>query len=277
MHEAQLHQENCFITLTYRNTGTEPAGQPSDKTRIGRPRKAQSAYRGKTLPSEVSLDYADFQRFLKRTRTRYARTPIRFYVAGEYGEDFQRAHFHACLFGINFEDRTYLAKTERGDTLYTSKILEDLWGLGQCTVNDLTFESAAYAARYCTKKITGPTAEEHYKVVDVSTGEIFNKTPEFSRMSLKPGIGANWISRFHGDVYSHDKMILRGGLESRPPRHYDIVYERINPEHFATIKERRRQQAEAEYERNPTDQTRPRREDRNTVAHAKLNLKRRKL
>ena len=36
-------------------------------------------------------------------------------------------------------------------------------------------------------------------------------------MSLKPGIGAEWIKRYNKDVYPRDVVIARGH-EPKPPR-----------------------------------------------------------
>ena len=42
----------------------------------------------------------------------------------------------------------------------------------------MTFESAAYVARYVMKKVTGDAAEAHYTTVNVETGEDFSR-PHF--------------------------------------------------------------------------------------------------
>nr|QJB20072.1 MAG: replication initiator protein [Microvirus sp.] len=144
VHESKLHAENCFITLTYD------------------PKKVPPAEAGE-LPADTSLNYRHFQLFMKRLRKRFPEKNIRFYMCGEYGENFGRAHFHACIFGLDFPDKTKWKKG-KGDniTLYRSKILEELWTYGFSSVGTVTFESAAYVARYITKKITGEAAESHY-------------------------------------------------------------------------------------------------------------------
>jgi hypothetical protein len=207
MHEASLHDQNCFITLTYDNDH---------------------------CPSDRSLNYGDFQRFMKRFRKKFKGSTIRFYMAGEYGEKFERPHFHACIFGFNFPDLTLWKRTPSGALIYRSKSLEDLWPFGYSSVGDVTFESAAYVARYVMKKRTGKGIGDHYETTDMETGEIKDRVPEFNRMSLKPGIGANWFKRYHTDIYPHDYVVVNG-RETRPPKFYDKKFAEQFPEEFEQL------------------------------------------
>ena len=93
-------------------------------------------------------------------------------------------------------------KEASGATLYRSDTLESLWTYGFSSIGDVTFESAAYVARYVMKKVTGDAAESHYTVVDPETGEITVRTPEFNKMSLRPGIGAGWFDKYSSTCLS---------------------------------------------------------------------------
>lgn len=202
MHEASLYDANAFVTLTYDN---------------------------EHLPEYNSLDYRHFQLFMKRLRKRFAPTIIRFYMCGEYGDDFSRPHYHACLFNCHFPDKRRLSAASGGATLYSSDILSSLWPFGFASIGDVTFESAAYVARYVMKKVTGDAAEEHYTTVDPETGEISSRVPEFNKMSLRPGIGAAWFDKYHADVYPRDYVVCRGS-ESKPPRFYDKMFYKKFPD-----------------------------------------------
>lgn len=190
VHEASLHDFSSFVTLTYCDSSL----------------------------SSWSLVYRDFQLFMKRLR-RTGRT-VRFYMAGEYGDSFSRPHFHACLFGCFFPDRVFYRDLPSGSRLYRSSELERLWPHGFSSIGDVTFESAAYIARYCMKKITGDAAREHYEYLDPVTGEISQRVPEFNRMSLKPGIGAGWLEKFRDEVYPRDEVRMNG-VVMKPPKYYD--------------------------------------------------------
>lgn len=205
LHESSLHDQNSFITLTYDDDH---------------------------LPEGGSLVYSDFQKFLKRLRKR-AGVPIRFYMGAEYGELFKRPHYHACIFGYDFPDRVYFKKTSSGEKIYTSKILESLWPYGHTSVGNVTFESAAYIARYCVQKVNGDKAEEHYRVVD-SDGVVSYRVPEFNHMSLKPGIGARWLEKYKTDVYPRDYVVIRG-VKTKPPKYYDRLFESWDAGEFSEI------------------------------------------
>lgn len=202
VHENQMHDFSSFITLTYDD---------------------------ENVPVDYSLRYVDFQLFMKRLRARVTRarqrmtlTDVRFYMCGEYG-DLGRPHFHALLFGVFFNDRKFWRLLPSGSNLYTSDELDSLWPYGFTSIGDVTFESAAYVARYVVKKITGPAAFEHYKRVSPD-GEVYWVVPEFTHMSLKPGIGAAWFDKFRKEVYPSDRVVIRG-REMRPPRYYDRLVE----------------------------------------------------
>ena len=204
MHEAQMHTDNVFITLTYDN---------------------------EHLPENSDLCYQDFQLFMKRLRKQKGK--VRFYMAGEYGEQFGRPHFHACLFGCKFDNLESLG-TKGKEEIFRSPELEALWPHGYSSIGNVTFESAAYVARYIMKKITGDQAKDHYKFINAQTGEVFKRTPEFNRMSLKPGIGASWYEKYQDDVYPHDEVIVRG-RKQRPPRYYDKKLKETNPDLWEEI------------------------------------------
>ena len=212
MHEAQMHEENCFITLTYNQ---------------------------ENLPHDNSLDHSHFQRFLKRLRKSLPHKQIRFYMAGEYGSNFGRPHYHACIFGWSPTDKKLFKRTKSGSNIYTSEHLERCWSLknkitgayepiGFSSVGDVTFESAAYVARYIVSKQTGKIDPNHYHWCDLQTGELKFMKPEYNRMSLRTAVGKEWYKRYKSDVYPHDYVVVRG-KKMKPPKYYDKLYQNDNP------------------------------------------------
>lgn len=233
MCEAQLHgSQNAFVTLTY-----------SD-------------------PAPLSLDYRHYQSFLKRLRAR-SRVRIRFIAVGEYGEQTLRPHFHALLFGFDFPDKVYFKKSVEGN-LYTSAMLTETWGRGHCLTGAVTFESAAYVARYCMKKINGEAAEQHYTRVD-QYGEVHQVEPEMLRCSLKPGIGAEWVNRYLGDVKHDGKIVSRGQLVN-VPRYFRKLIQELDGEAWENIEYLRERDAY----KFAADRTRAREDVKETVAKARV-------
>lgn len=193
VHESKSHDRNCFITLTYSD----------DK-----------------LPNFESLEKDSLQRFFKRLRK--AGFQFRYYACGEYGDSTNRPHYHALLFGIDFsEDRKLHTQTGQGNVLYVSKTLESIWGNGFCTISEFNYQTAAYVARYVMKKQTGRNAIEsaRYSRVNLGTGETFQVAPEFAVMSLRPGLGADWYSRYKKDAFPSD-FLISDGKKHPVPRYY---------------------------------------------------------
>jgi len=209
IHEAKMHKNNCFITLTYDN---------------------------EHLPKGKTLKKRDFQLFIKRLRKKHGKG-IRYYHCGEYGDRTQRPHYHACLFGFDFKD-----KKAWKDNLYTSRTLEQLWPMGFSTIGNVTFESAAYVARYILKKQYGTKAIEHYNVINKSTGEIINeREPEYTTMSRRPGIGATFYEKYKDQIERTGEIVINE-KRIRTPRFYDLRIEKNNPEAYKKIKTKRKKQ-----------------------------------
>lgn len=196
VHEAAMHERNCFVTLTY---------SPE------------------SLPADGSLNVKHWQKFAKRLRKNVGK--FRFFHCGEYGDRNLRPHYHACIFGMDFSDDRRLWSKSGVNRLYVSDSLSDTWKLGFATVGSLTYESAAYVARYVMKKRTGPQAAEHYERVNPETGEVFSVVPEYVTMSRRPGIGATWFEKYVDDVFPRDEVVYQG-RKFRVPRYYDDLLER---------------------------------------------------
>jgi hypothetical protein len=264
MAEQQTNEEkglySCFITLTYDDEHYNP-----------------------------SLNKEDFRDFMKRLRSFHKRwkwkpskaefqprpvdeTPskIRYFHCGEYGDLKGRPHHHACIFGYDFPDKETLEVSESGHTLYTSLALEELWTNGLHSIGDLTWESAAYVARYTTKKVTGELAESYYTQVDEGTGEILRLVPEFCTMSRRPGIGREWLEKYGREVRVNDR-ITKGGKHNRVPRYFDKELDRTDPEALLEIKRKRISSAK-EHE---ADNTLKRLRDRAKVKTAQVSTLRR--
>jgi hypothetical protein len=260
MHEAQCHSENAFITLTY---------APEH------------------IPSDHSIHKEELQKFFKRLRKEIG-VKIRYFACGEYGTQKNRPHYHAIIFGYDFPDKRVYTKTKNGDLLYRSDTLEKVWTKGYSLIGNVTFESAAYVARYVMKKRKGKNKDddisEHYRILDEETGEQYQLEPEFCLMSRRPGIGREWLEKFKGDT-EKDFITLRG-KKMKLPKYYDSIKEQetvikemsritgSNREYspkMESVKNKRREAAELNKEDNTLERLQVKRE----VKEAQLsNLKR---
>ena len=247
-HEAMMYPENCFITLTY---------APEH------------------LPKNGVLVKEHAEKFMKDLREKYryekGKTGIRSFGCAEYGykcktcgknkidcykankekydhewnPTFGRPHYHLCLFNHDWSDKKLLY-SKKGNNYYKSQELEELWGRGITVTTDMTWETAAYVGRYVTKKIKGKGAEKkdelgltHYEELDPTTGEIIQKPPERSIcISRMPGLGKPWFDRYYKDCYPGDQIKLRGKT-FRPPKYYDDLYEKLDPEDMKRVKIKR--------------------------------------
>lgn len=215
MHEASLYQNNCSITLTYND---------------------------ENLPENGSLDIRHVQNFFKAFRREQGK--VRYFLCGEYGENYYRPHYHILLFGYDFQDKQLRRVTPQGNRVYTSDILAKLWKFGFHEIGNLSYESAAYAARYCMKKVLGKDAEKFY--------ESLGKKPEFTTMSK--GIGREHAEKYLDSIYHEDCVVIKG-KKQKPPKYYDKILEEIDKNKFDMIKLNRNIAMQQMQEKNPAEFT----------------------
>lgn len=154
MLEAVQRTDNCFITLTYDEDHLPPGG---------------------------SLAPEEARNWLKRFRKSVAPSRIRYYLVGEYGDQTHRPHYHAAIFGYpscSCASQPFVRRRTAHCAICDN--VRSTWGLGEVFVGTLEVHSAQYIAGYVTKKMTAP-----------GDPRLNGRYPEFARMSLRPGIGAD--------------------------------------------------------------------------------------
>ncbi|AXH73360.1 MAG: replication initiator protein [Microviridae sp.] len=201
MHEVRCFDVSSFVTLTYADC---------------------------SLPTAGTLVKRDLQLFMKRLR-KVRPVGLRFFACGEYGERTFRPHYHLLLFNTDFADKRFYKTSSTGFDLFKSDELRGLWPAGDNIIGGVTFESAAYVARYCLKKITGPEAEAHYA----------GREREFTVMSRRPGIGLSFFEKHGPEMYRHDSAIM-SGREVALPRYYDTKFEAVDSVEYDRVKVDRR-------------------------------------
>ena len=227
VHEASLHPKSSFVTLTYED---------------------------RHLPPNGTLVKKHVQDFLKRLRF-FSDHPLRYYLCGEYGTESGRPHYHICLFGEDFShDRKKWKTTREGFVYYNSPSLSDRWPFGHAVIADLNFETAAYTARYVTKKITGEKADAHYE----------GRIPEFSLMSRRPGVGDGWAQKNSSDL-ENGLCWSNGGIQKIPK----FYQKKLTSKKYKNHKYKQKKEAQKKLK-----QTNPYVLD--TVQKSKFNLKNKK-
>ncbi len=183
VHEAQIHDDNIFLTLTY-----------SDEN----------------LKSPW-LDYSDFQKFMKKLR-KTVQQKLNYVVTGEYGDISKRPHWHAIIFNYRPHDTEYYYTSDGGDRVYTSKIIDKIWQKNDPEkvpnqIGSVTIDSAGYVARYAAKKLTHGQDQDHdYHPI--------HKT------SSKRAIGRTWIEKYYKRTFENGNVILPDGTPTKIPRYY---------------------------------------------------------
>jgi len=115
-HESGYWSKKSFITLTYDD---------------------------EHMPEDKGIHKRDLQLWLKRLRKEIGKE-IKYYACGEYGEKFDRPHYHVIAFGVGVGSLDIVQKT---------------WEKGFVKIGTVTKDSIQYVAGYVRKKLSGEAAE----------------------------------------------------------------------------------------------------------------------
>lgn len=234
--EAQQYEYNSFVTLTY-----DPEHLPPLKPVV-------DVNTGEVFewPSLVPEDLTKFMKDLRRYYSyHYNYDNIRFYSCGEYGDEYGRPHYHLLLFNLPVFDKVYWFTNHEHEKIYISDTLSKIWGKGIVTIGEVTWNSAAYVARYVVKKQKGTTKG----LVDLPGKRLVQGIqPEFVRMSRAPGIAWKYYDEHKNQFYETDEIVIsvRGKARAiKPPRYFDKLYDIDceDPFKMREIKEKRAESA----------------------------------
>lgn len=199
--EASLYESNCFVTLTYNNDWV-PAHGVSKK---------------------------HLQKFIKDLRNEFG-SGIRYFAVSEYGTENFRPHYHLIIFNFFPDDAVEVSPSKYGGMNYFSRKLMALWKKGFVSIGDVSFNSCAYVARYCQKKIAA---------VGQDLGLVQNK--EFTLMSRRPGIGYKYFEEHYDSLVDTDLIYAHIGDKYKVSsnRYFDKLIERVDPSKLLELKSQR--------------------------------------
>ncbi|QCS36620.1 replication initiator protein [Capybara microvirus Cap3_SP_539] len=170
IHENSLWQDSCFITLTYSDDNLP-------LTNCGK----------------MTLFKPDFQNFMKRLRFRVS-SPIKYYACGEYGDNGNRPHYHAIIFGMSCKDlRDFMI----------------CWDKGFVTVKPVNAQRCRYVCGYIQKKI-----RKNPKEYQSAYGCL---QPPFQLMSR--GLGLGYLEKNREEYWLTCRNTLNG-VPLSIPRYY---------------------------------------------------------
>lgn len=165
MHEKKFHDRATFITMTYDD---------------------------EHLPKGENLSKRDVQLFLKRLRKKIFPRLTRYFIAGEYGDQNDRPHYHGVLFGVD--------KSE-------ADMLREVWQNGFVYCGTVTEDSCTYVGKYIMKKLLGSSSINY----DLSGVE-----PEFSLKSNRPGIGGKYAEKYLDEMSNRGFNYVKGNKAPLP-------------------------------------------------------------
>lgn len=234
--ESLYYKHNYFITLTYDEDHITIPDYIETENDITYTELEELQWKGILIPKEFTQFMKNIRQIFKRE---FNHDGIRFIGCGEYGGEGKRPHYHLILFNAPFPTESFYQPRINWEknVYYQNELIERAWTCGISNISEANWNNIAYTARYITKKVNGKESAEYYAI----QGQI----PEFLRTSRNPGIARNYYEDHKKEIYEHDQILIKtkdGSHYVKPPKYYDRLMEKEDPELMKYIKEQRRKQ-----------------------------------
>lgn len=182
-----------------------------------------------------SLIKRSVQLFIKRLRKAISPQKIKYYAVGEYGDLFERPHYHLIIIGWtpDSSDLIMVGEDSHGHKRWRSKFIQNVWPYGFNTVGNASGESVDYCTGYVQKKLTGQFAQKAYG----------SKVPPFALISQ--GLGARYVDTFQ-DKLNEDLYCVHKGNKVNLPRYY-MNRMRVDKARLEELRLKREQEKEVKY------------------------------
>lgn len=229
--EAKQYTNNYFLTLTYDPENiTIPDYTINEKT--GEIYENNGWWQGTLVKKDLQTFIKSLRKYFERE---YNHQGMKYYAAGEYGELNERPHYHIILMNTPELEQHYIGSNEKGN-YHSNYRIEQIWHKGFITLENVTWDTIAYTAGYCQKKMFGELREEYYK----QKGQL----PVFAQMSRRPGIGRKYFEKNYKSIYECDEIINSKGMPVRPPSYFDRLMDAGEHDFMQSLKQKRTENAE---------------------------------
>lgn len=219
--ESMTHEHNWFLTLTYDEEHVPGINRETGEIFHGFGMYEVHDGEFKQVMTLEPDDFTTFKESLNKKLRRAGKEPIRYYMCGEYGSTTFRPHYHVIAFNLELQESEmeFMFVNKEHQPIYKCQWLEDLWGKGIVRIGAVTWNSAAYVARYIMKKQNGKLGEERKRKI----GNI----PEYTRQSKFPAIGTDYALMNREQIEKFNKLILPGEKAKimHTPKYFEKLYD----------------------------------------------------
>lgn len=209
--ELLYNDTSKFVTLTYKDECL-PSGRTSPKFRDKYGLKYGQVF-PVLVPSHLSDYHARFQKLLKKHNQPLAR----FYSIGEYGDLFNRPHYHEILYTHLPNDGTF------------EQMVEDAWKCqGITDFEDVNTANVVYCAKHQFKVSDGTPAQNAYQPIfqtmsryNGGIGSAFFK--QYANIICQKTFKGFNVNGFHIPTPPYYKKLARGGRNLTDDEMEDLI------------------------------------------------------
>lgn len=217
MLESLCYTKNCFVTLTYDQENLSTGDLAEDHV---------TQFKKDIRRLYGQAQFTRLHRNPNKKVSSYTFQKFKFITTGEYGDTFGRKHYHLIIFGLDFKDRELVGYSKKGNPIFLSQELKNVWKKGNCQVESITHDLALYVGKYITD--------------GWEDCEISHERRPYSTSSH--GIGLTYLKKYYRSIFAIGKLMyeLDGELRQYPiPRYFHRMARLLWPVFYAKWKSQR--------------------------------------